>query len=41
MNSRKLDKNNLPEDANKILKNTYKQLSHYNHQRFPSIREEK
>ncbi|XP_025774064.1 cilia- and flagella-associated protein 46 [Puma concolor] len=37
----KLDKNELPEDVNAILKKTYKHLSYYNHERFPSIREEK
>ncbi|XP_016061813.1 PREDICTED: cilia- and flagella-associated protein 46 [Miniopterus natalensis] len=37
----KLDKNDLPEDVNKVLKNTHKQLGLYNHQRFPLIREEK
>ncbi|XP_045295285.1 cilia- and flagella-associated protein 46 isoform X4 [Leopardus geoffroyi] len=37
----KLDKNELPEDVNAILKKTYKHLSFYNHERFPSIREEK
>ncbi|XP_043331937.1 cilia- and flagella-associated protein 46 [Cervus canadensis] len=37
----KLDQNDLPEDVNKILKETYKRLSQYNHQRFPAVREEK
>nr|XP_058910979.1 cilia- and flagella-associated protein 46 [Kogia breviceps] len=37
----KLDKNDLSEDINKILKDTYKSLSYYNHQHFPSIKEEK
>ncbi|XP_022424099.2 cilia- and flagella-associated protein 46 [Delphinapterus leucas] len=37
----KLDKNDLSEDTNKILKDTYKCLSYYNHQNLPSIREEK
>uniref|UniRef100_A0A8C5YF37 Cilia and flagella associated protein 46 n=1 Tax=Microcebus murinus TaxID=30608 RepID=A0A8C5YF37_MICMU len=37
----KLDKNELPEDVESILKKAYKHLSHYNHQRFPSIREDK
>ncbi|XP_013358484.1 PREDICTED: cilia- and flagella-associated protein 46 isoform X2 [Chinchilla lanigera] len=37
----KLDKNDLPEDFSQILEKTYKHLGHYNHQRFPSIREEK
>ncbi|XP_036685221.1 cilia- and flagella-associated protein 46 isoform X2 [Balaenoptera musculus] len=37
----KLDKNDLSEDINRILKDTYKCLSYYNHQHFPSIREEK
>ncbi|XP_059947631.1 cilia- and flagella-associated protein 46 [Mesoplodon densirostris] len=37
----KLDKNDLSEDINKILEDTYKCLSYYNHQHFPSIREEK
>ncbi|XP_010857855.1 PREDICTED: protein CFAP46, partial [Bison bison bison] len=37
----KLDQNDLPEDVNKILKDTYRRLSQYNHQRFPSVREEK
>ncbi|XP_053062995.1 cilia- and flagella-associated protein 46 isoform X3 [Acinonyx jubatus] len=37
----KLDKNELPEDVSAILKKTYKHLSYYNHERFPSIREEK
>ncbi|XP_058400316.1 cilia- and flagella-associated protein 46 [Diceros bicornis minor] len=37
----KLDKNDIPEDVNKILKKTYKHLGYYNHQYFPSIREEK
>ncbi|XP_030895782.1 cilia- and flagella-associated protein 46-like [Leptonychotes weddellii] len=37
----KLDKNELPEDVNSILKKAYKHLSYYNHQRFPSVREEK
>ncbi|XP_052617131.1 cilia- and flagella-associated protein 46 isoform X5 [Peromyscus californicus insignis] len=37
----KLDKNNLPEDINQILKKAYKHLSHYSHHRFPDIREEK
>ncbi|XP_038168284.1 cilia- and flagella-associated protein 46 [Arvicola amphibius] len=37
----KLDKHNLPEDIDEILRKAYKHLSHYNHQRFPSIKEEK
>ncbi|XP_023564812.1 cilia- and flagella-associated protein 46 [Octodon degus] len=37
----KLNRNDLPEDVNQILEKTYKHLGHYNHQRFPSIREEK
>ncbi|XP_021108879.1 cilia- and flagella-associated protein 46 isoform X3 [Heterocephalus glaber] len=37
----KLDRNDLPEDVNQILENTYKHLGCYNHQSFPSIREEK
>ncbi|XP_007452074.1 PREDICTED: tetratricopeptide repeat protein 40 [Lipotes vexillifer] len=37
----KLDKNDLSEDINKILKDTYKCLSCYNHQSTSSIREEK
>ncbi|XP_073934125.1 cilia- and flagella-associated protein 46 isoform X3 [Castor canadensis] len=37
----KLDKNDLPEDLDSVLKKAYKHLSHYNHQCFPSIREEK
>uniref|UniRef100_A0A452TZ13 Cilia and flagella associated protein 46 n=1 Tax=Ursus maritimus TaxID=29073 RepID=A0A452TZ13_URSMA len=37
----KLDKNEFPEDVNTILKKAYKHLSNYNHQRFPSVREEK
>ncbi|XP_021083734.1 cilia- and flagella-associated protein 46 isoform X2 [Mesocricetus auratus] len=37
----KLDKHNLPEDIDGILRKTYKHLSHYNHHRFPSIKEEK
>eukprot|EP00070_Physeter_catodon_P030862 XP_028337756.1 cilia- and flagella-associated protein 46 [Physeter catodon] len=37
----KLDKNDLSEDINKILKDTYKSLRYYNHQHFPSIGEEK
>ncbi|XP_074194762.1 LOW QUALITY PROTEIN: cilia- and flagella-associated protein 46 [Rhinolophus sinicus] len=37
----KLDKNDLPEDVNTILKKTYKELDHWDHQRFPSIKEEK
>nr|XP_020735663.1 cilia- and flagella-associated protein 46 [Odocoileus virginianus texanus] len=37
----KLDQNDLPEDVNKILKETYKHLSQYNHQGFPAVREEK
>lgn len=41
INSRKLDRNDLPEDVNKILKGAYKQLGYYNHQSFPSITEEK
>ncbi|KAB0347365.1 hypothetical protein FD754_012222 [Muntiacus muntjak] len=36
----KLDQNDLPEDVNKILKETYKRLSQYNHQRFPAVKEE-
>ncbi|XP_054441049.1 cilia- and flagella-associated protein 46 [Pteronotus mesoamericanus] len=37
----KLDRNDLPEDVNKILKGIYKQLGYYSHQRSPSIMEEK
>ncbi|CAH6793280.1 AABR07005985.1 [Phodopus roborovskii] len=37
----KLDKNNLPEDIDEILRKAYKHLIHYNHHRFPSIKEEK
>lgn len=37
----KLDKNDLPEDVNKILKKIYKQLGYYNHQHVPSMKEEK
>ncbi|KAF6317002.1 cilia and flagella associated protein 46 [Rhinolophus ferrumequinum] len=37
----KLDKNDLPEDVNKILKKTYTELGHCDHQSTPSIREEK
>ncbi|XP_069914365.1 cilia- and flagella-associated protein 46 isoform X3 [Oryctolagus cuniculus] len=37
----KLDKNDLPEDVNKILKTAHRHLCYYNHQRFPSVREEK
>ncbi|XP_057591801.1 cilia- and flagella-associated protein 46 [Hippopotamus amphibius kiboko] len=37
----KLDKNDLPEDVNTILKDTYEHLSSYNHQHFSSVREEK
>uniref|UniRef100_A0A8C8ZZS7 Cilia and flagella associated protein 46 n=1 Tax=Prolemur simus TaxID=1328070 RepID=A0A8C8ZZS7_PROSS len=37
----KVDKNELPEDVDSILKTAYKHLSHYSHQRFPPIREEK
>ncbi|XP_045425210.1 cilia- and flagella-associated protein 46 isoform X3 [Lemur catta] len=37
----KVDKNELPEDVDSILKTAYRHLSHYSHQRFPSIREEK
>ncbi|XP_012516129.1 PREDICTED: cilia- and flagella-associated protein 46 [Propithecus coquereli] len=37
----KMDKNELPEDVDSILKMAYRHLSYYNHQRFPSIREEK
>nr|XP_030688013.1 cilia- and flagella-associated protein 46 [Globicephala melas] len=37
----KLDKNDLSEDTNKILKDTYKCLSYYDHQNLPSVREEK
>ncbi|XP_019062592.1 cilia- and flagella-associated protein 46 isoform X2 [Fukomys damarensis] len=37
----KLDRNDLPEDVNQILENTYKHLGHFNHQCFPSNREEK
>ncbi|GAB1292843.1 Cilia and flagella-associated protein 46 [Apodemus speciosus] len=36
----KLDKNNLPENMDHILKKMYKDLSQYQHQRFPAIREE-
>uniref|UniRef100_A0A9L0SZ77 Cilia and flagella associated protein 46 n=3 Tax=Equus TaxID=9789 RepID=A0A9L0SZ77_HORSE len=34
----KLDKNDLPEDVNKILKETYDHLGSYGHQQLPSIR---
>ncbi|XP_058527647.1 cilia- and flagella-associated protein 46 [Ochotona princeps] len=37
----KLNKNELPEDVSRILKTAHKHLGFYNHQRFPSIREEK
>nr|XP_025129616.1 cilia- and flagella-associated protein 46 isoform X5 [Bubalus bubalis] len=37
----KLDQNDLPEDVSKILRDTYKRLGQHNHQRFPSVREEK
>ncbi|XP_073096194.1 cilia- and flagella-associated protein 46 isoform X2 [Manis javanica] len=37
----KLDRNDLPEDAEEILKKTYEHLGYYNHQGFPSVREEK
>nr|KAF6455331.1 cilia and flagella associated protein 46 [Rousettus aegyptiacus] len=37
----KLDKNDLPEDVSRILKKTHQRLGYFNHQRFPSIREEK
>ncbi|KAF6107967.1 cilia and flagella associated protein 46 [Phyllostomus discolor] len=37
----KLDKNDLPEDADKVLKGAYKQLGQYNPQRVPEIAEEK
>ncbi|XP_035317165.1 cilia- and flagella-associated protein 46 isoform X1 [Cricetulus griseus] len=37
----KLDKNDLPEDIDQILMNAFKHLSHFNHQRFPSVKEEK
>ncbi|KAK7804541.1 hypothetical protein U0070_002598 [Myodes glareolus] len=37
----KLDKHNLPEGIDQILRKAYKHLSHYNHHRFPSIKEEK
>ncbi|XP_023492381.2 cilia- and flagella-associated protein 46 isoform X4 [Equus caballus] len=37
----KLDKNDLPEDVNKILKETYDHLGSYGHQQLPSIRDEK
>ncbi|XP_011370907.1 cilia- and flagella-associated protein 46, partial [Pteropus vampyrus] len=37
----KLDKNELPEDVGRILKKTHQRLGYYNHQRFPSVREEK
>ncbi|KAM6182244.1 cilia- and flagella-associated protein 46 [Erethizon dorsatum] len=37
----KLDRNDLPDDANQILEKAYGHLSYYNHQQFPSIREEK
>ncbi|KAM5241604.1 cilia- and flagella-associated protein 46 isoform 3-T3 [Hipposideros larvatus] len=37
----KLDKNDLPEDVNTILKKTYAELGYHDHQLSPSIREEK
>ncbi|KAM9197443.1 cilia- and flagella-associated protein 46 [Dugong dugon] len=37
----KLENNELPDDANTILKALYKRLGSYNHQRLVSIREEK
>ncbi|XP_021567858.1 cilia- and flagella-associated protein 46-like, partial [Carlito syrichta] len=37
----KMDQNDLPEDFDSFLKKAYRQLCHYNHQRFPSVREEK
>uniref|UniRef100_A0A0D9QWE0 Cilia and flagella associated protein 46 n=1 Tax=Chlorocebus sabaeus TaxID=60711 RepID=A0A0D9QWE0_CHLSB len=37
----KAEQNDLPGDVSVILRKAYRHLSHYNHQRFPSIREEK
>nr|XP_021493514.1 cilia- and flagella-associated protein 46 [Meriones unguiculatus] len=37
----KLDKNKLPSDLNDILRKAYKHLQHYNHNRIPSVKEEK
>ncbi|XP_055280347.1 cilia- and flagella-associated protein 46 isoform X2 [Moschus berezovskii] len=37
----KLDQNALPEDVNRVLKDTYTCLSQHNVQRLPSVREEK
>ncbi|XP_048193494.1 cilia- and flagella-associated protein 46-like [Perognathus longimembris pacificus] len=37
----KLDKNEVPENFNEILVRAYTNLSHYNHQRFPAVKEEK
>uniref|UniRef100_A0A2I3S9N7 Cilia and flagella associated protein 46 n=1 Tax=Pan troglodytes TaxID=9598 RepID=A0A2I3S9N7_PANTR len=37
----KAEQNDLPGDVSVILRKAYRHLGHYNHQRFPSIREEK
>ncbi|KAI4077896.1 cilia and flagella associated protein 46 [Homo sapiens] len=37
----KAEQNDLPGDINVILRKAYRHLGHYNHQRFPSISEEK
>lgn len=37
----KAEQNDLPGDVSVILRKAYRHLSRYNHQRFPSIREEK
>ncbi|XP_058291855.1 cilia- and flagella-associated protein 46 isoform X7 [Hylobates moloch] len=37
----KAEQNDLPGDVSAILRKAYRHLGHYNHQRFPSIREEK
>uniref|UniRef100_A0A2K6L4M5 Cilia and flagella associated protein 46 n=1 Tax=Rhinopithecus bieti TaxID=61621 RepID=A0A2K6L4M5_RHIBE len=37
----KAERNDLPGDVSVILRKAYRHLGHYNHQRFPSIREEK
>ncbi|XP_058291851.1 cilia- and flagella-associated protein 46 isoform X3 [Hylobates moloch] len=39
--SLKAEQNDLPGDVSAILRKAYRHLGHYNHQRFPSIREEK
>nr|XP_024202467.2 cilia- and flagella-associated protein 46 isoform X2 [Pan troglodytes] len=39
--SLKAEQNDLPGDVSVILRKAYRHLGHYNHQRFPSIREEK